>query len=212
MSLGKTTRTSLDTLYVGVRSWKVSSPVTFAIHSQVTDCKTEHHQVEEEQFFPELEARTGVKGLMESNVEQHRKSIPSAGEIGELLGLTSTRRISPRTWGIQILPTLPLRQISYLLWWTPQFAYWHIRPYAPCASHRWNSLLAVALTLRLQGSCCFDLERHRAKIWIGSAQNRCRYVFLVQYWQRFWRRNVAQLAASSRSHQMAVGENTWVLE
>lgn len=32
-----------------------------------------HHRGEEELFFPKLEAACGEKGLMDANVEQHRK-------------------------------------------------------------------------------------------------------------------------------------------
>lgn len=35
-----------------------------------------HHDTEEEQFFPEIEKITGIAGLMEANVEQHRAFTP----------------------------------------------------------------------------------------------------------------------------------------
>lgn len=36
----------------------------------------EHHDAEEEFYFPEVERLTGVKGLMEANVEQHHAFMP----------------------------------------------------------------------------------------------------------------------------------------
>ena len=35
-----------------------------------------HHDAEEKAFFPDVEALTGVEGLMEGNVEQHRAFTP----------------------------------------------------------------------------------------------------------------------------------------
>ena len=36
----------------------------------------EHHHIEEEEYFPKIEAATGDIGLMARNVEQHREWIP----------------------------------------------------------------------------------------------------------------------------------------
>lgn len=35
-----------------------------------------HHDAEEKAFFPDIESISGVEGLMESNVEQHRAFTP----------------------------------------------------------------------------------------------------------------------------------------
>lgn len=37
-------------------------------------CVEKHHLYEETLFFPAIEAATGVKGIMDSEVEQHGKS------------------------------------------------------------------------------------------------------------------------------------------
>lgn len=39
-----------------------------------SDVLDAHHTAEETSLFPQIEARTGEKGIMEANVEQHRPS------------------------------------------------------------------------------------------------------------------------------------------
>jgi hypothetical protein len=42
-----------------------------------------HHDCEEEEFFPNIERITGVKGIMERNIEQHRAFTPGFHEFHE---------------------------------------------------------------------------------------------------------------------------------
>lgn len=42
-----------------------------------------HHHHEEEFFFPDVEAYTGVKGLMETNIEQHKAFESGLKRFGE---------------------------------------------------------------------------------------------------------------------------------
>jgi hypothetical protein len=49
--------------------------------------RADHHDSEEESFFPWIEEATGEKGLMAVNVEQHSSSSTSLGTIPLLKSL-----------------------------------------------------------------------------------------------------------------------------
>jgi hemerythrin-like domain-containing protein len=48
-----------------------------------------HHSVEEDHFFPRIEALAGVPGIMEGNVEQHNAFEPGLKALGEYATSTS---------------------------------------------------------------------------------------------------------------------------
>ncbi len=48
-----------------------------------------HHKMEEVSLFPQIEAKTGEKGIMEANVEQHREPSPLSQDSISRLGYIS---------------------------------------------------------------------------------------------------------------------------
>lgn len=60
-----------------------------------------HHHYEEEHFFPAIERAAGVKGIMDDQIEGHRKSSLDYSISASLIVF---RRIQGRTFVFQVLP------------------------------------------------------------------------------------------------------------
>ncbi|KAI0144615.1 hypothetical protein GGR57DRAFT_322407 [Xylariaceae sp. FL1272] len=77
----------LNSIYLQAANLPTEDLVTIQDFLTYCQCWCEsmhhHHDVEEEQLFPAIERISGVKGLMEENVEQHRAFTPGFDKFDE---------------------------------------------------------------------------------------------------------------------------------
>ncbi|KAL2067127.1 hypothetical protein VTL71DRAFT_1551 [Oculimacula yallundae] len=67
----------LNSIYLQAPYIKPSDHSSFISYSKCwAENLDEHHEMEENVFFPEIEARTGEKGIMDGTIEQHHAFMP----------------------------------------------------------------------------------------------------------------------------------------
>jgi hemerythrin-like domain-containing protein len=81
---------------------QVSKPKDVADFMVFCQCVHEgihtHHHHEEEYFFPDVEAYTGVKGLMETNIEQHKAFEKGLTRFGEYVYSVKPEEYDPKAF------------------------------------------------------------------------------------------------------------------
>jgi hypothetical protein len=129
------------------------------------DVLNNHHKMEEATVFPKIEEITGEKGIMDVNVEQHRRYSPSSNKTL----LTSHRCIPPRPYSIRKLPIDHLRLPRDILRPSPYQTNRFFRIDPSPTSNRRNPLFDFPLAIRFFPSATSYSECRSGQIFQGAS-------------------------------------------